>query len=141
MSLLLLEVAIGETISRMLFRAGKRSAREPLMRVALGAILSDEVQHQRFGWTALAALWPMLNAGRRTALQREAAAGLAGCERQTAVPALRCLDEGRPFDPAYAALGVLHPELRVEVFYDAVERLVVPRLTRLGLDGARAWVV
>jgi hypothetical protein len=55
------------------------------------------------------------------------------------VPALRWLEEGRPFDPAYAALGVLHPEARVEAFYTAVERLVVPRLTRLGLDGARAW--
>jgi hypothetical protein len=45
----------------------------------------------------------------------------------------------RPFDPAYAALGVLRPESRIEAFYSAVERLVVPRLTRLGLDGALAW--
>jgi hypothetical protein len=29
--------------------------------------------------------------------------------------------------------------VRVETFYAAVERLVVPRLTRLGLDGRRAW--
>lgn len=138
-SLLLVEVAIGETISMLLFRAGKRAAREPLTRTALGAIVRDEVRHQRLGWTALAALWPMSNAAERAGLQSEAAAGLAACERQTAVPALRWLEEGRPFDPAYAALGVLHPEVRVEVFYDTVERLVIPRLARLGLDGARAW--
>jgi hypothetical protein len=33
----------------------------------------------------------------------------------------------------------LAPEARVEAFYDAVENLVLPRLTRLGLDGAVAW--
>jgi hypothetical protein len=33
----------------------------------------------------------------------------------------------------------MDPEVRVETFYWAVERLVVPRLTRLGLDGVRAW--
>lgn len=37
------------------------------------------------------------------------------------------------------ALGVLHPESRVEALYFAVERFVVPRLTRLGLDGNLAW--
>jgi hypothetical protein len=40
---------------------------------------------------------------------------------------------------AYAALGVLNPEVRVDAFYLAVERLVLPRLTRVGLDGAMAW--
>lgn len=138
-ALLLVEVAIGETLSMLLFRAGKQRASEPLTRAALAAILTDEARHQRLGWTALATLWPLLLPGQRAMLQREAAAGLAACERQQAVPALRWLEQRRAFDPAYAALGVLHPEVRIEVFYDAVERLVIPRLTRLGLDGARAW--
>jgi hypothetical protein len=34
---------------------------------------------------------------------------------------------------------VLHPEARVEAFYTAIERLVLPRLTRLGIDGQLAW--
>jgi hypothetical protein len=42
--------------------------------------------------------------------------------------------------PAYAALGVPNPEARVEAFYFAVERFVVRRLTRLGLDGPLAWM-
>jgi len=41
--------------------------------------------------------------------------------------------------PAHAALGVLAPEARVEAFYVTVERLVLPRLSRLGLDGDTAW--
>ncbi len=139
MSLLVIEVAIGETVSTYLFRAGRRAATEPLTRAALTAILRDEVRHQKLGWTALEDTWPTLGAAERESLQREATSGLALCENQTAVPAMRWLEERRPFDPAYAALGVLHPEERVESFYAAIERLVVPRLTRLGLDGERAW--
>jgi len=138
-SLLLVEIAMGETISMYLFRAGRRSANEPLTRAALGAILADEVRHQRLGWKGLTAAWPTLTEAQRTALQREASSGLAACERQNAVPAMRWLERRLPFDPAYAELGVLHPEARVEAFYAAVERLVVPRLTRVGLDGSRAW--
>jgi hypothetical protein len=138
-SLLLVEVAMGETISTYLFRAGRRAAVEPLTRAALGAILSDEVRHQRLGWDALKALWPSLDDPLRAAVQREAARGLAAAEQQNARPAMIWLQRRLPFDPAYAALGVLNPEARVEAFYFAVERFVVPRLTRLGLDGALAW--
>lgn len=110
MALLLVEVAIGETISMCLFRAGRRSAREPLTRSALTAILRDEVRHQRLGWTGLEVLLSRLEPSLRVAAQREAASGLASCERNTALPAMRWLEQRRPFDPAYAALGVLHPE-------------------------------
>lgn len=138
-SLLLVEVAMGETISTYLFRAGRRRAVEPLTRAALGAILGDEVRHQRLGWDALTALWPMLGDALRAAVQREAARGFAAAEQQNARPAIAWLQQGKVFDPAYAALGVLNPEERIEAFYFAVERFVVPRLTRLGLDGSLAW--
>jgi len=138
-AILCAEVAIGETISMMLFRAGRRATTEPLTRAALAAILRDEVRHQRLGWDGLAALWPMLDAVRREALQRAAAGALAASEQQIALPVLRRLDAGEPFDPALAELGVLAPEARVEAFYAAIEQRVVPRLDRIGLDGARAW--
>jgi hypothetical protein len=138
-SLLLVEVAMGETISTYLFRAGRRGAAEPLTRAALGAILADEIRHQRLGWQALAALWPQLSDPVRGAVQREAARGLAAAEQQNARPAMLWLKSGQRFDPAYGALGVLDPEARIEAFYFAVERFVVPRLTRLGLDGPLAW--
>lgn len=138
-SLLLVELAIGETISTYLFRAAHRSAVEPLTRAALRVILTDEVRHQRLGWAGLAALWPTLPDAMRVQIQREAARGLAASEQQNARPAMQWLQERRPFDAAYTALGVLHPEARIEAFYFAVERFVVPRLTRAGLDGAEAW--
>jgi hypothetical protein len=139
LALLLVEVAIGETISMYLFRAGRRAATEPMTRAALQAIAGDEVRHQRLGWSGLGALWPSLDASMREWMQGEAGRGLAGCEQTTAAPAMRWLKEGRRFEPKFGGLGVLDPEVRVETFYAAVERLVVPRLTRLGLDGARAW--
>ncbi len=130
---------MGETISLVLFRAGRRLAVEPLTRAALGLIVADEVRHQALGWEGIAAVWPKLDDRQRGAMQEEAALGLASCERQTALPALRWLQKGQPFEAALGRLGVLSPEVRVESFYHAVERLVIPRLTHLGVDGALAW--
>jgi hypothetical protein len=138
-ALALIEVAVGETISLAMFRAGRRAAREPLTRAAMERILIDEVRHQRVGWSAMSAWWPALGDPDRAALQEEARAGLGAMEQQIAAPALRWLQTSAGFNPKYAELGVLAPEARVEAFYAAVERLVVPRLTRLGLDGSRAW--
>lgn len=138
-ALVLIEVAVGETISMAMFRAGRRAAREPLTRAALERILVDEVRHQRLGWSAIFDWWPALETGRREALQEEVRRALGAMEQQIAAPALRRLEKGMAFVPAYAELGVLAPEARVDAFYAAVERLVLPRLARLGLDGARAW--
>jgi hypothetical protein len=137
--LLLVEVAIGETISLSFFRAGRAAAVEPFTRAVLSAIAGDEARHQRLGWAGITAIFPFLSSAQREALQREATMGLAAFERQSVVPALRRLSEGAPFDAADAALGVLPPASRVESFYAAVETLIIRRLDRLGLDGARAW--
>jgi hypothetical protein len=127
------EVAIGETISMTMFRESRRATTEPLTLAAIESILADEARHQQLGWDALATLGPS------DALQREATRALAASEQQIAVPALRFLDNGEMFDPAWAALGVIDPERRVEAFYAGVEQLVVPKLGRIGIDGGRAW--
>ena len=130
---------MGETISMTMFRAGRRGAQEPLTRAALERILTDEVRHERLGWRAIAAWWPYLSEKTVGALEEEARVALAAMEQKIAAPALRRLEADIPFEAAYAALGVLAPESRVEAFYAAVEHLVLPRLSRLGLDGERAW--
>jgi hypothetical protein len=139
LALALVEVAMGETVSMTMFRAGRRAAQEPLTRAALERILTDEVRHQRLGWRALGAWRPGLSEKTLGALQEEARVALGAMEQMIAAPALHRLEAAVPFEPAYAALGVLAPESRVEAFYGAVERLVLPRLSRLGLDGERAW--
>jgi hypothetical protein len=138
-ALLAVEVAMGETVSMTMFRAGRRDATEPLTRYALDAIVRDETRHQQLGWDGLEALLPLLSEPRREALDLELARSLGAFERQIALPVLKRLESGEPFDPAYAALGVIAPESRVEAFYDSIEKLVIPHLARLGLDGQRAW--
>jgi hypothetical protein len=138
-ALLIVEIAMGETISTSQFRAGRMAATEPLTRAALEAVLRDEVRHASLGWEALSAILPGLPASLREGVDEEVRRAFAGFENQIAVPALRRLERGEPFDPAWAALGVIHPEQRVQSFYEAVEDHVQPRLARLGIDGARAW--
>jgi hypothetical protein len=139
LTLLVVEVAIGETISMSLFRAGRRGTVEPMTRVALERITRDEARHQRLGWDCLRAFWPDLTDQDRGLIQATASEGLGALEQQVAVPALRWLEASRPFDPAHAALGVLPPEARVAAFYAAIDDLVLPRLEALGLDGRGAW--
>jgi hypothetical protein len=138
-ALLVAEIAIGETISMCLFRAGRQATSEPLSRAALEMILADEVRHQQLGWRGLDELWPRLEPAERDALQLEAARALAASEAHVALPVLRRLEAGERFDSAWAALGVLDFEVRVDTFYSAVENLVLPKLSKLGLDGQRAW--
>lgn len=138
-ALVIAEVAIGETISMSLFRAGRHATSEPLSRAALESILADEVRHQQLGWQGLDELWPRLDSVERDALQLEATRALAASERHIALPVLRRLEAGDHFDPARAALGVLDFEVRAETYYSAVEKLVIPKLSRVGLDGQRAW--
>jgi hypothetical protein len=52
LSLLLIEVAVGETVSCSLFRAAAKGSEEPLTRHALSVILRDEARHARIGWQA-----------------------------------------------------------------------------------------
>ena len=139
LSILLAEVAMGETASCALFRAGRDGTVEPCTRAALSIILRDEARHARLGWEALGALVPELTARERDDLQLEAATNFAAMERQNAVPALRSLEAREVFDPALSGLGVLLPERRIEAFYGAVEDSIIPRLSKLGFDGRTAW--
>lgn len=138
-ALTLIEVAVGETISMAMFRAARRSSREPLTRAALERILADEVRHQRLGWSAIFEWWPALDSQHREALQEEVRWAFGAMEQRIAAPALARLVAGTAFDPAYGELGVLAPEARVDAFYAAIEHLVIPRLSRLGIEGGRAW--
>jgi hypothetical protein len=127
---------MGETISAALFTAGRRAAEEPQAREALAEILRDEAMHARRFWGLLDALRAPHDGDH---LHAVASRALGVIERTQIVPALQRLVKDAPFDAAWAALGVLPPEARVEAFYGAVEKRVVPELDARGLDGTRAW--
>ena len=132
-ALVVAEVAIGETVSMAMFREGRRATTEPLALAAIERIVADEARHQQLGWEALVQLSadPLATA--------HTAHALAAAEQQIAVPALRFLEAGKSFDPAWAMLGVIAPERRVEAFYAAIEQLVIPRLERIGIAGQQLW--
>src|SRR5262249_28726651 len=106
-AILLVEAAIGETISTALFRAGRRRTTEPLSRAVLTRILADEVHHAELGWSAMTALWPKLDEMTRATLQDEGTSELGGLERTIALPALARLQAGQSFPRELGALGVL----------------------------------
>jgi hypothetical protein len=137
--ILLVEGAMGETISCALFSAGCRAATEPCTRAALARILRDEATHAHTCWAALATLLGRATPSALAALEEEATRALGSIETTQMVPVLERIRRKAQFDPAWEALGVLVPEKRANAFYGAIERRVVPSLTRLGLDGERVW--
>jgi hypothetical protein len=139
LTLLLIEVAVGETVSCSLFRAAAKGSEEPVTRLALSVILRDEARHARIGWQALEALRFGWSEDDRRLLKDEIHQQLGAIEQFIAVPSLRRLESGTPFDAALASLGVLPPVVRVEAFYRAMEIQVLPALDALGLGGTDAW--
>jgi hypothetical protein len=139
LALLLFEGAIGETVSATLFHAGRRGTREPSARAALGAILRDEARHARLCWSAVEVLLADCSQDTREWLQLDVTRSFGAYEKSAALPSLRRLEAGETVDAELVALGVIPPELRVETFYGTIERVVLPRLARLGLDARSAW--
>jgi hypothetical protein len=136
LEIVLIAGAIGETISSALFAAGQRLTVDPGGRRVLTRILRDEAGHARRFWALLDAVRLSRDAEHLHALASRA---LGEIERTQMVPVLERLARAEPFDPAWAALGVLPPETRVDAFYGAVEQRILPALDARGLDGERAW--
>ena len=139
LALLLVEVAIGETISCALFRAAARNSGEPLTRAAFSLILHDEAVHSRIGWEVLAAIRPELSTDECLLLSEELRQQFALLEQSAAVPSLLRLESGTSFPSALTELGILSPESRVNAFYDSLEKRILPKLDSLALWGTAAW--
>jgi hypothetical protein len=139
LALLLFEGAVGETISSMLFHASKRATEEPCSKAALDSILRDEARHARVSWEGVTVMLPATSEGERCVLQEDLRQSFGALERTSMLPLLRRLEQGISVDSEVFALGVIPPEVRAETFYRGVENVVVPRLTRAGFDGDRAW--
>jgi hypothetical protein len=137
--IVLVEGAIGETISASLFNAGRRVAEEPCTKTALTLIHQDEALHARSFWEMLTLLKSEFDETDRERLHRQAQRALGSLEQEQILPSLQRLERGEFFDPTWSALGVLPPEQRAEAFYWAIEKRVIPQLNAVGLDGALAW--
>ncbi len=138
LSLLLIEGAVGETISAAIFAATRAVTEEPRARSALSAILRDEVRHARTCWEALTALTEEMRPD-LPVLGRDLSHELGVVEIHSVLPALKRVEADDLGKPEHAALGILPPLRRVEVFYSVWEETIIPRLQKLGIDGERIW--
>jgi hypothetical protein len=138
-SMLLVEGAVGETISAALFKAGACGTTEPCSRAALTFILKDESRHAAICWEALNIVKSEWTQATFDRLQGDVARCFGTLERCMIVPALKRIAAKEDVSPTRIALGVLPPVRRVESFYKSVEHSVLPRLAALGFDGDRAW--
>ncbi len=117
-------LCVGETYSCLLIDAARRSAVDPMSRAVLTRMAKDESFHSSFGFAALEVMWPALSAaGRRRVEARIADAVLFGWQLST---------EPQP-DFVDHPFGAVPPALERKTAVGAFDRLIQPRLERLGI--------
>jgi hypothetical protein len=133
LSVLVVDVAVGESVSCGLFAAALDRTEDSLIRSALTTLLRDEAGHALLGWDCLAAALEGAPDEAKAWAREEAGRGLAALQQSMARSALRRAETVEPFDERLGAFGVLSPEARMQTFHDAVEKRVLPRLDALGV--------
>jgi hypothetical protein len=139
LSLLMIEGAIGETLSTALFKVSVDCSEEPRSKASFMQILKDELRHARASWSALKELLVTATDEERSRLQKDLAAAFGSLEQQNALPVLQRLARGEKTTDALVALGVIQLEERVAVFYRTIENTIFSKLERLGFDPKVAW--
>jgi hypothetical protein len=114
------------------------NTRDPFLRDATRALLSDEVLHGQFGFLYLEAWRPWLesHAEVRASLHRYLRHALAVLEQALAGAPRR--EHAAPTDDE-RALGLTEIERSRAVFYDTMQGAVLPGLDRFGIDATDAW--
>jgi hypothetical protein len=117
--------ALNETFASAYLEAGLALARAPLARAALQALLSDEIDHARIGWAALASLAP----DERSALTPWLPALLV-----LNLSMWRAAKRPGPERGLLARHGVPPADVVERALLGAVRELVLPGLARLGFE-------
>lgn len=130
---------LSETYAVAITAEERQQAREPIVQRAIERIHSDESLHARFGWLYLAHALPQFsaeaimrtNAYLRVAFRYLEEKELAAMPLEQGFPAV-LLEE-------CAALGVSSTADARELFFQTIEDVIVPGLSKLGLDAEFAW--
>jgi hypothetical protein len=126
---------LSETVAVALIRAEKNEVSTPEMEATLDEILADEVQHARFGWRVLDELVPQLSEATRLRLSDY----LIGAFRHLAEHELHYLPISGAYSEDAAAYGVCDGRDARRLFFDTVEKVIVPRLQEHGFKAEAAW--
>lgn len=133
---------VGEASSVALLDAmTKVAADDPCIAVVLETLHQDEVLHDRFGWAVAEMLVPTFNEEERDWLGSELAQALAFYEKLHAPDWLVSTSSELPPPEGERGLrmGMLTSVEHARVFYERVERAILPRLDHLGIGAWEAW--
>jgi hypothetical protein len=126
-----------ETVNVARLVDASEHARDPFVREALLALLTDEIRHARFGFVLVTewAPWLRVHPDTVNALDAFLPEAFATLERTLSGVGAR----GDGYGDDDRALGSPDPARLPETFYVTVEQAIVPGLDRLGLAASAAW--
>jgi len=120
---------VGESMSAGCFAAARRPCQEPLVRWGLTELLRDEARHGAFGIDVGRWLLRDWSDAERQGLWGGCVAEMEAFERRLGGPVSR--DDAWKPNPEELAAGILSPHEACAAAVRAVERWVIPALTRL----------
>lgn len=131
---------LSETYAVAITAEERHEARDPIVKLAIDRIHSDESLHARFGWLYVAESIPKLSpeALARTNSYLRVAFGYLEKKELEAMPI-----EKQKFSKELlfecAGLGVTDTAVARELFFQTIDEVIVPELENLGLDARAAW--
>ena len=125
---------VGEELSAHIFKAALGVAQHPRAKWLVGEIFRDEAMHGPFGFEAARILLAEVDEAGRQRLEQRVVDEITRLEQRLGGPL-----QGPPREDfsaeekELAGLGLLPKEALLQIFYDRVERSVLPRLAEIGL--------
>lgn len=126
---------LSETIAVSLIGAEREEMPASELRDLLTNIWADEIGHARFGWRLVSAYVPKQSVDAR----RRMSAYLRVALRHLESHELAHLPDSGGFGGRGNEVGLCSGRDARTLFYATVERVIVPRLSSLGLDAEWAW--
>ncbi len=125
---------VGEELSRLIFRQSMELAKEPLAQWAVSEIHRDEAFHGAFGFETAALFLPKFSSAGKSRLLERIHFEIKRLEKRLGGPLGVGVPEVTPQMAQLSALGLPPSPVILKVFYDGIERELVPRFAKLGID-------
>lgn len=126
---------LSETVAVSLIGAERLEMPEGELRDLLTKIFADEVGHSRFGWRTLARVAPTLDSATKERLGDYLAVAFAHLVEHE----LGHLPIASQPPPEGVAYGLCSGSAARQLFFETVEKVIVPGLEAHGLPASRAW--
>ena len=126
---------LSETVAVSLIGAEHEDVGPPEMRETLGIILSEEVQHARFGWMILREISDMVPQDMKERLGDY----LVGAFKHLRDHELAALPNDHTPSEEASKVGVCDGNDARSLFFDTVEQVIIPGLEEHGLPAGDAW--